>query len=220
MTRGLTRRAVAVADGSLKPPAARRSTDRDLRRAWRVLRRGRFSFWVHQLAAEITAEAIPLLLRAKWLTRRGGGSRTGLQRAARIRAPCRAASRNCRRGIPPWSWTEISAAAGQGVWGYRGGALSLDPPHHFGDCFLVAGPGMPILRLAAVMGYPPFTVSAACPGFLRGMLAGGPPGAVVAVRSAVTGSGLVRPLLLAGRRRLRACSSIRARGASLRAGAG
>ena len=37
---------------------------------------------------------------------------------------------------------------------------------------------------------------------------------------AVTGSGLVRPLLRAARRRLRAGSSIRARGTSLRGGAG
>ena len=60
---------------------------------------------------------------------------------------------------------------------------------NLGDCFRGAGPGVLILRLGAVMGYLPLTVSAACPGFSLGMLAGGSPGAVVAVGSAVTGLG-------------------------------
>src|ERR1035438_8241673 len=47
---------------------------------------------------------------------------------------------------------------------------------NLGGCFLAAGPGMAILRLAAVMGYPPFTVSAACSGVLLGVLACGTPG--------------------------------------------
>ena len=109
---------------------------------------------------------------------------------------------------------ERSGETGQEQSGYR----APDRLNRLGSGSAVSGRFLreEILRVNPGVGFPAAHLS----GGLSGFLARGWVGRPLRPSGVLTGPGLVRPLRRAGRRPRRAGSAIRARGASLRAGAG